>query len=370
MIETLPAEIQALLARYHFDRIPFDALRERLARTKDPEALHMIRERIAPPPIDAARALPDPESAEGRALAAAGTQAIARGELGVVILAGGMATRFGSRVKALVPLLEGRATRFLDVKLADVARAARAAKGAIDTTVMTSFATDEAIGAALEGTSVDRAPQFISLRLQPDGQLFRDDAGHVSPHATGHGDLPEALACAGALARLRASGVRTVLVMNVDNVGATVDPALFALHRQLGGKITVELVSKRAGDKGGMPVEHGGRLVLAEAFRLPPEFPQDSFPLFNTNTMWIDVDALEGDFPWTWCVARKKVDGREAIQFERLVGEITWWRPTQYVHVPRDGAQSRFIPVKDLEDLQRSQPDIEAVLRQRVGLDR
>lgn len=367
MIESLPPDVKAILDRYHFDRIPFETLRARIAQTPHPESLHIIREPVAPPSPDAVHRYPDPESAERRALLDEGQGAIARGALGVVILAGGMATRFGSTVKALAPVLEGKNIRFLDVKLADIARASQT--GPIDTTIMTSFATDEAIGQAIAGMPIHRAPQFVSLRLRPNGELFRDANGRPSPHATGHGDLPEAMALAGALERLRNRGVQTVLVMNVDNIGATVDPALFALHRRLGAKITVELVSKRPGDKGGMPVVHQGRLVLAEAFRLPPEFPQDQFPLFNTNTLWIDVDALEGHFPWTWCVARKHVEGQEAIQFERLIGELTWWHPTQYVHVPREGSQTRFIPVKDYEDLQRSQHDIATVLRERIGMD-
>jgi UTP--glucose-1-phosphate uridylyltransferase len=367
MNEPLPDDVRETLAAYHFDRVPLDVLRARLAAAADPESLHVIRDPLAPPPPDAVTALPEPASAEGRALRAQGEAALARGELAAVILAGGMATRFGARVKALCPLAEGRPTRFLDAKLADVQR--HGGVEAIDTTVMTSFATDEAIGEAIEGMGVHRARQFVSLRLAPDGTLFRDKDGHVSLYATGHGDLPDALALSGTLARLRARGVRTVLMSNVDNLGATIDPALYALHRRLGGQITVELVAKKAGDKGGIPVLHQGKLVLAEAFRLPKDFPQDAFPSFNTNTLWIDLDALEGEFPWTWCVARKKVDGREAVQFERLVGELTWWKPTRYVQVPREGAQSRFLPVKEVEDLTRLRGEIAAVLRERVGLE-
>jgi UTP--glucose-1-phosphate uridylyltransferase len=326
----------------------------------------MIRDAIAPAPVSAAVPMPETSSPEHEALAAEGRAAIARGELAMVVLAGGMATRFGAKVKALCTLRDGTQVRFLDTRLRDVEL--HGGVSAIDTTVMTSFATDEALGHALEGTGVTRAKQFASLRLTAKGELFRDKAGQPSLHATGHGDLPEALAVSGTLARLRKRGVRTVFMCNVDNLGATIDPAVFAQHIRLGGRITVELVSKIAGDKGGMPVERAGSYVLAEAFRLAKEFPQDSFPLFNTNTLWFDLEALEGDHPWTWCVVRKKVDGLEAIQLERLVGELTWWHPTRYVHVPREGAASRFIPIKEVEDLSRSKADIDAVLAHRLGI--
>ena len=164
--------------------------------------------------------------------------------------------------------------------------------------------------------------------------------------------------------------MRTLFVCNVDNVGATLDPALAGLHRELGGAITAELVSKHPGDAGGLPVRRrDGSHAIAEAFRVPEDFPHEQFPLFNTNTLWIDVPALEAPAEFTWCVARKSVDGREAIQLERLVGELTWWHPSRYVHVPRDGAESRFVPVKDADDLAGAQEQIAGIARERLGLD-
>ncbi len=360
----LPDDLRALLERFHFDRVPFEALQARTRAGGDLEAAHRITQTLGAPPAGCAHAPPAEGSEAYEALRREGAAMLERGELAVVVLAGGMATRFGSVVKALAEIFEDRPLRFLDAKLADLAR-----WPAVDATLMTSFATDAKIRGVLadEGLSrVHAAAQFVSLRLAADGSLFRDDAGRPSPYASGHGDLPAAMATSGALARLRSKGVRTVLVSNVDNVGATVDPVLFAMHRASGQRISVELVEKVAGDRGGLPVQLDGRLVLAEAFRLPKAFPVDAFPLFNTNTLWIDLEALDGDPPWTWCVARKKVDGREAIQWERLVGELTWWHPTNWLHVPRAGASSRFIPVKDLDDLAHHRAAIDAVLRARI----
>lgn len=367
MDPAIPADLAPLLKRFRFDRVPFEALRARLRGARSLEELHRITAPLSPPSVDCAERPPSVGTAAWEELAAEGRAAIARGELATVVLAGGMATRFGSVVKALasMELPDGPDWCFLDAKLADLARW----EGAVPAALMTSFATHDEIGAWLDARGrgdITRAPQFVSLRLAADGSLFRDAEGAPSPYATGHGDLPEALHAAGLVSAWRARGVRTVLVSNVDNIGATVDPVLYAMHRRGASRISVELVEKIAGDKGGLPVAVDGRLVLAEAFRLPPGFPQESFPLFNTNTLWIDLDALTPDAPWTWCVARKKVDGGEAVQFERLVGELTWWHPTRWMHVPRSGPESRFLPVKDLDELARSAAPIAAVIDARL----
>jgi UTP--glucose-1-phosphate uridylyltransferase len=360
----IPPELAALLERFRFDRVPFEELRGRLrAAEADAEALHRIAEQIEVPDEGVAVRLPERGSPEHERAEAEGIRAIERGEIAAVVLAGGMATRFGSQVKALAPVLEGRELTFLDLKLADLGRAG------VDVTLMTSFATNDALADAVAGRDVHLAPQLISLRLAADGSLFLDEQGAASPHAPGHGDLGDALRLAGALARYRASGVRTIFVCNVDNVGATLDPALAGLHRELGGAITAELVAKRPGDAGGLPVRReDGSHAIAEAFRVPEGFPHEQFPLFNTNTLWIDLPAIEAPAEFTWCVARKSVDGREAIQLERLVGELTWWHASRYVHVPREGAESRFVPVKDADDLAAAQAQIAAICRERLGL--
>lgn len=358
--ETSPSDLSRILERFHADRIPRSALCERLrAASGDLSSLHRIHAPISVPPSDCAHRPPRPGSADRRALEAEGTAALLRGELAVVILAGGMATRFGSTVKALATLPYPGDPRFLDAKLDDVRRW----DGAVPAVLMTSFATHDAIARALGPRSpVKLAPQFVSLRVTSTGELFLAHDGMPSLYSTGHGDLPEALQLAGALGELRRAGVRTVLVSNVDNVGATIDPALYAMHRRSGAEISVELVSKVTGDRGGLPVLRDGRLVLAEAFRLPGAFPDEAFPLFNTNTLWIDLDALEGEHPFTWCVAKKQVEGREAIQFERLIGELTWWHRTAWLHVEREGARSRFLPVKEREDLTRLRDQLCAML--------
>jgi UTP--glucose-1-phosphate uridylyltransferase len=315
--------------------------------------------------------LPPLGSAERAALRERGLAAIREGRVGAVILAGGMATRFGGVVKAAVPVLGERT--FLEIKVEDVAEAAREAGGRIPIYVMTSFATHARIEEHAKDKRLDRfadAPitcfsQLVSLRLTPEGALFREADGTLSPYATGHGDLTFALRASGLLAAFREGGGQLLYMSNVDNLGATLEPAIVGMHLARGAAVTVEVVAKEPGDKGGAPARVDGKPQIVEGFRFPQAFDQDAIPVFNTNTFVLDATAVDRDFPLPFYRVEKKVEGRVAIQFERLVGELTAFVPSAFVLVDRDGPDGRFQPAKDPEELARRLPHIQAIIEGR-----
>jgi hypothetical protein len=59
------------------------------------------------------------------------------------------------------------------------------------------------------------------------------------------------------------------------------------------------------------------------------------------------------------------VDGAVAIQFERLLQEMTHSVPSAYLEISREGASSRFLPVKDHAELAARLPVLRAVLNAR-----
>ena len=367
MSGALDAQTLAELQRYGFDEESFSALRARLARP-EAEASNHLSGVITPPADDDVRVLPPPGSQERRALEAKGEAALAAGKVAAVVLAGGMATRFGGVVKAGVNAVRDRT--FLDLKLSDVALTAKRCGGTIPIALMTSFATHDEVSALSApfdsaSTPVSCFAQYVSLRPTPQGEIFVEDDGAPSRYAPGHGDLTFALRREGLLGRLRARGVETVFMSNVDNLGATLDPAIIGLHLELGSKLTAEVVRKEPGDKGGAPARVDGVAQIVEAFRFPDDFDQDRIPVFNTNSIVMDAAAIDRDFDLTFFLVRKKVQGRDAIQFERLVGELTAFLPTRFIEVGRGGPDGRFQPVKDPDELERRRPDIEALLAAR-----
>jgi UTP--glucose-1-phosphate uridylyltransferase len=107
-------------------------------------------------------------------------------------------------------------------------------------------------------------------------------------------------------------------------------------------------------------------LQVLEEFRLPRDFDATHVNVFNTNTFLVSAQALEtAAIAWNWFEVEKNVDGAPAIQFERLLQELTGAMRATYVRVPRRGAAARFIPVKDREELEARRNTILEVARSR-----
>jgi UTP--glucose-1-phosphate uridylyltransferase len=311
---------------------------------------------------------PAPDSAEARQLAALGEEALRRGELAFCVMAGGMATRMGGVVKALVEAFDGHT--FLDLRLEENRTATKKYGRPVPLWLMTSDATERPITDALAARKapphVATFTQDLSLRLTPEGRLFIGEDGLPSAHATGHGDLPDALRRSGLLARFRANGGKYVWIANLDNLGASMDPAILGAFLAADKDLMVEVCAKVKGDRGGIPVFACGRLQVLEEFRLPKDFDATSVTVFNTNTFLVRAEALDSaQVAWTYFEVEKKVDGRPAVQFERLLQQLTAVLPAAYLRVPRDGEASRFLPVKDNEELSVRKGEIERVARKR-----
>jgi UTP--glucose-1-phosphate uridylyltransferase len=329
------------------------------------------RNRVAaarPPAPEEILTAPAAGSPEERQYAAVGEQALKRGELAFCVMAGGMATRMGGVVKALVEAFDGHT--FLDLRLQENATACARYGRTIPLWLMTSDATSGPIRDALAQRSapphVATFTQDLSLRLTPEGRLFFGKDGLPSAYATGHGDLPDALRRSGLLTNFRAKGGKYVWITNLDNLGASMDPAILGAFVASEKEVMVEVCDKVKGDRGGIPVHAGGRLQVLEEFRLPKDFDATQVTVFNTNTFLVRADALDSaQIAWTYFEVEKKVDGQPAIQFERLLQELTASLSAAYLRVPREGVVSRFLPVKDNDELAARRPDIEAVARKR-----
>ncbi|OIP38341.1 MAG: hypothetical protein AUK47_12110 [Deltaproteobacteria bacterium CG2_30_63_29] len=313
--------------------------------------------------------LPDAEDLSPR-LAQVGQEALA--QTVILKLNGGLGTSMGLEKAKSLLTVKGDAT-FLDL----IAR--QAGRSGCPLVLMNSFSTHEDSMRALErypelNTGLPQAflqhkvPKIEVATLQPVEWPDAEDTW-CPP---GHGDLYTALVTSGVLAALRGAGKRTAFVSNADNLGAVLDLRILGAFVEERMPFLMEVADRTEADrKGGHLALQGEQLVLREAAQCPAEDVNDfqdfeKYCFFNTNTIWLELDALfesleahGGVFPMPLIRNSKTVDPRDrkstpVYQLESAMGAaISLFPGARAVRVPR----TRFAPVKTCADLLRVRSD-------------
>lgn len=308
---------------------------------------HRIKTSITAPSPESILTLPETNSSEYHNLEALGREALESKQVGAIVLAGGMATRFNyDKPKGLFPILDDYT--FIDLKIKDLK------SWNLPVYIMTSEATHESTLNYLQEKNfynyeshIFLFKQFSFPRLNKNGSIRSDRA------SSGHGDFVEALKVEHHLQRFLENKGKYLFFSNIDNLGATVDVALLGMHIKNQKEMSIEVAAKAPGDKGGAPAEVGGRLQLVEGFLFPEDFDQDSIPVFNTASYIFNAEALMKEFQLPWYVVHKTVDNQEIVQFEHLAGDLSIELAIQCIQTERD---ERFLPVKKQSDVSLVQP--------------
>lgn len=276
-----------------------------------------------------------------------GEQSIARGEVAVVTLAAGVGSRWSQGagvVKALHPFsrLAGSHRTFLEVHLAKSRQRGASAGCPIPHIFTTSYLTHQPIADHLEaranyhyqGPVLLSPGRSIGLRMIPTGrdlrfcweemaeqvldeqkQKMRDSiraawlewvtsAGEGTPytdnlpsqclHPVGHWyEIPNLLKN-GVLGKLweQQPSLRYLMLHNIDTLGADVDPALLGWFLSSGQTLAFEVIARQLEDRGGGLARVGGKVRLIEGLAMPSEEAEWSLSYYNSNTCWIDLEAL------------------------------------------------------------------------------
>ncbi len=266
-------ERQELLADLRAVDLP---LVRRLYEQRDKRFDMPAADRIAPVPV--IRRDTDPTTA-GRL----GKEALDRGEVAVLIVAGGQGTRLGfDHPKGMFivgpvshkPLFQIHAEKVLALR--------RRHGKPIPFLVMTSHATDaetreffaqhKNFGLPADEVSFFCQGTMPAVDLQT-GKLLLDSPNRLSTSPNGHGGTLTALADSGLLDRLRKQGVRQVFYFQVDNPLVKVaDPVFLGHHIAANAQVSSKIVPKRGPmEKVGHLVSVDGHCTIIEYSDLSPE---------------------------------------------------------------------------------------------------
>lgn len=238
-------------------------------------------------PIDVVR-MPqtDAERADRRRATEAGEEALAAGEVGVVVVAGGSGTRLGfPGPKGTFPIGPVSSASLFQIHAEKVVALGRRYGKQPPLYVMTSHENHDATVRFFEEHDrfgLDHVRFFVQGRMPAvdlaTGAVLLAGPGQVAMSPDGHGGTLAALAAPGGegckpscLDEMGDRGVRTLFYFQVDNPMVEIaDPTFIGLHRRADAEMSLKVIEKLAPDeKVGVVVDVDGRPQIIEYSDLP-----------------------------------------------------------------------------------------------------
>ncbi len=399
------ATLEGLLAENGFDRAQHERIRADLRDGR----IGLAQNRLGPD-----RRIED-VSAEEIAFAgrgdeagfrARGEAALRSGEVAVVTLAAGAGSRWtqGAGVcKALHPFakLAGRHRTFIETHLAKSRRTGRAFGPALPHVFTTSYATH---GPTVEYLArearhgypgiVEPSPgRSVGLRMVPmvrdlrfqweempqqlldeqqqkvreslrsalmnwargagEARDYTDNVPLQCLHPVGHFFEVPNLLRNGVLARLlrERPALTTLLLHNIDTLGADADPVLLGRHLDSGACLTFEVITRRLEDRGGGLSRVDGRMRLVEGLAMPREEDEFRLSYYNSMTTWIDIDRLLAAMGLTRADVLEGNDARIAGAVRELAARLPTYVTLKEVKKRWGHGQEDVFPVAQFEKL-------------------
>ncbi len=222
----------------------------------------------------------DPRAAERRAL---GESALSRGEVAVLLVAGGQGSRLGfEHPKGMFAIGPVSRKTLFQIHAEKVLALSRRHGKPIPLLIMTSHATHaETVAFFGENASFGLPPEEVSFFQQgtmpaldlATGQLLMESPGALFLSPDGHGGTLTALAKSGLLAKLSRRGIRQVFYLQVDNPLVRIaDPEFLGHHLAARAEVSSRAIAKNGPkEKMGVLASVGGRCTIVEYSDLSDE---------------------------------------------------------------------------------------------------
>jgi UDP-N-acetylglucosamine/UDP-N-acetylgalactosamine diphosphorylase len=345
-------------------------------------------ERIAPPPVIR-------QGADEAAARRRGEEALRRGEVAVLVVAGGQGSRLGfEHPKGMFPIGPVTERSLFQIHAEKALATSRRYGKPVPFLVMTSPATHD------ETIAFFRAHQYFGLPSDEvvffqqgtmpaldlaTGRLLLESPGRLFTSPNGHGGTLTALADSGLLERLRRRGMRQLFYFQVDNPLVKVADAVFLGHHlEARAEVSSKIVAKESpADKLGNLVLIDGRCTIIEYSDLPAELARQT-DAEGRLRIWagspaihyFDLDFLarvtQGTTRIPFHVARKKVpalddrgiwiepEHENALKFEMFIFDVL--PLAERWTVVETSRAEEFVPLKNA-----SGPDSPLVVRQALS---
>ena len=262
--------------------------------------------------------------------------------------------------------------RFIDIIIGQVLTARTRLGVDLPLTLMNSFRTSKDTMKVLQTNKKfhqedipmeiiqHQEPKLVAATGEPVSYPMNPELEWCPP---GHGDLFSTIWESGLLDALEAQGFKYLFISNSDNLGARPSRTLAQHFENTGAPFMIEVAKRTPADrKGGHIVRDKatGRLMLREMSQVHPDDKDDAqnidkHPYFNTNSIWVRIDALkaklasyDGVLPLPVIRNKKTVDPTDptsepVIQLETAMGAaVSLFDGATCVCVDR----MRFLPVK------------------------
>jgi UDP-N-acetylglucosamine/UDP-N-acetylgalactosamine diphosphorylase len=350
-------------------------------------------ERIKPVPV----VQPDPGDHTARRR---GEEALERGEVAALVVAGGQGTRLGfDHPKGMFAIGPVSGKSLFQILAEKVLALSRRYGKSIPFLVMTSPATDAETRAFFEthhhfGLPADTVFFFCQGTMpaldQATGRLLLEAPGRLFTSPNGHGGTLLGLADSGLLDRLQRQGIRQVFYFQVDNPLVKIaDPLFLGYHIAADAEASSKIVPKEGPtDKVGNLVMVDGRCTIIEYSDLPEDLARQTeeqgrlriwagspaIHIFSVDFLsrLTDTRRPMGRRQFPYHVARKKVPylddqgnlvqpaQENALKFELFIFDVL--PMAERWTVVETSRREEFVPVKNATG-----PDSPATVRQAIS---
>lgn len=199
----------------------------------------------------------------------------------------------------------------------------------------------------IELQNVKLVEQNETYQLTPDNRIIFDRSGSVSLSGCGMGDLFSCLSTDKSYEEFVQRGGKHIVVVDINNVFATLEPSIVGHHIDSKKKVSCEVVKRKPEEEGSVLVDTVQGVRAVDMKRIAKTSDED-YSWLCTNSYIFDADIDMNKISPDWCRIQDRQGDSVVIRYQKFFDEITAAYDTNYIGVVRG---ERYMPVKDKTSL-------------------